>query len=231
MKKNLITLLLIVLSLFLLTACENSGNDIQGSSVPESNSFPDSEGDINRQTSNSMQLIIGTFLLEDTQDAISSEQAAELLPLWKAVRSLSSSDTAAAEEINALYDQINEKMTEQQMTVINNINPQEEMGAVMEKHDISFGPRAQGSANSRDGSTDSNPALMGPPGGVPGAGQGGGVPGSGPGAGAAAGGQVNHEQLATMQAERQASGARTNQFASQFYDALMSLLEERAQGS
>ena len=44
-----------------------------------------------------MQLVLGTLMLEDTELSVDSNQAAQLLPLWKAARSLGSSDTAARE--------------------------------------------------------------------------------------------------------------------------------------
>ena len=70
------------------------------------------------QVSTEMRLLLGTFSLEDGDQAVSAEQAAQLLPLWKAMKSLSSSDTTSQDEINALIKQIEESMTEEQMTAI-----------------------------------------------------------------------------------------------------------------
>jgi len=49
------------------------------------------------------QLALGTLSLEDTAQAVTAEQAAELLPLWKAVHSLNASDNVTTLEMNAVY--------------------------------------------------------------------------------------------------------------------------------
>ena len=53
-----------------------------------------------------MQLMLGTLRLEGTDLAVDSAQAAELVPLWKVLRSLTTSDTAAEAEIEAVINQI-----------------------------------------------------------------------------------------------------------------------------
>ena len=58
-----------------------------------------------------MQLALGTLALEETDQAITAEQAAALLPLWKAANSLSGADNVAAEEMTGLFKQIEEAMT------------------------------------------------------------------------------------------------------------------------
>lgn len=66
----------------------------------------------------STQLLLGSFELEDSELAISAEQAGELLPLWKAVKVLSESDTASSLELEAVYNQIQASMTDEQLTAI-----------------------------------------------------------------------------------------------------------------
>lgn len=65
-----------------------------------------------------IQLGIGTLQLEGTADAVTAAQAKELLTLWKAVRSLSGSRTAAAQEVQALFSQIESTLTAEQITAI-----------------------------------------------------------------------------------------------------------------
>jgi hypothetical protein len=65
-----------------------------------------------------MQLVLGTLRLEDTEWALTAEQADELLPLWKAYRSLGGSDAAAEAEIQAVLDQIQEAMSGEQLDAI-----------------------------------------------------------------------------------------------------------------
>jgi hypothetical protein len=65
-----------------------------------------------------MQLILGTVKLDETEYAIDADQGAELLPLWKAARSLSQSETAAPQEIEAIFNQIADMMTNEQLGAI-----------------------------------------------------------------------------------------------------------------
>jgi hypothetical protein len=45
------------------------------------------------------------------EDAVTAEQAQELLPLWETLKVLESSDTAATQEKDALIEQIQETMS------------------------------------------------------------------------------------------------------------------------
>ena len=56
--------------------------------------------------STATQLLVGTFKLEGTDLAVTADQAKQLLPLWQTLQALSTSNTAATEEINAVVDQI-----------------------------------------------------------------------------------------------------------------------------
>ena len=64
------------------------------------------------------QLALGTLNLDETSYPIDKAQAAELLPLWKALRALSSSDTTAPQEIEALVKQIQNILTAEQVKAI-----------------------------------------------------------------------------------------------------------------
>lgn len=64
------------------------------------------------------KLAPGILKLEGTDLAVTPEQAAELLPLWKAVKSLGSSDTATQLEIDAVYQQIQDALTAEQLAAI-----------------------------------------------------------------------------------------------------------------
>lgn len=64
------------------------------------------------------KLAIGILKLEGTDLAITREQAANLLPLWKAAKTLAASDTTTQDEINALYQQIEEALTPEQLNAI-----------------------------------------------------------------------------------------------------------------
>lgn len=64
------------------------------------------------------QLAYGTIKLADTPNAITSDQAQTLIPLWQAVVSLSGDTTTAAEELTAVQDQITAALTAEQLQAI-----------------------------------------------------------------------------------------------------------------
>ncbi len=63
-------------------------------------------------------LLIGTFKLQGTSNAINATQAAALVPLWQAYAQLTSSNTAAQAEIDAVVSQIQQTMTPAQVQAI-----------------------------------------------------------------------------------------------------------------
>ncbi len=63
----------------------------------------------------SSQLALGIFQLEETEDAVTSEQASALLPLWQAIQA----GTLQGEtETNAVLKQIEREMTSEQLEAI-----------------------------------------------------------------------------------------------------------------
>ena len=104
MKRILFFLTLFTL-LLVLAACGGSSNSGDTSSSSASLSL---QG----------ELLIGTFKLEDTSLAVSSDQASQLIPLYETMQSLAASGTAATEEINAVVTQIQSTMTSQQINAI-----------------------------------------------------------------------------------------------------------------
>lgn len=64
------------------------------------------------------QLAYGTIKLADTLNAITSDQAKTLIPLWQAVVSLSGDTTTASEELTAVQDQITAALTAEQLQAI-----------------------------------------------------------------------------------------------------------------
>ena len=162
-----------------------------------------------------LQLAIGTFQLEGTELAVDGEQAGELLLLWKAARSLSSSDTAAAQEVAAVVEQIQETMSPEQVSAIAEMRlKQSDMAMVVQGMGLQFGQRGaagdQGSGGGRGGGF--------PGGGIPG---GGGVPGGGgPGQG------ISPEMRETLEARRASGGVRLSPV---MFDALIELLEAKTE--
>ena len=74
--------------------------------------------DFEDATSVRNQLAYGTLLLEETEFAITPEQAQILLPLYQAMVSLTGDATSNSEEVNAVQNQIVESMTPEQLNKI-----------------------------------------------------------------------------------------------------------------
>jgi hypothetical protein len=166
------------------------------------------------------QLALGTVRLEETEWAVSEAQAAELLPLWRALQSLSNSDTTAAAELEAVVDQIQETMTPEQVEAIAAMAlTTETLTALMESGEL--GPPGMGPnmmvMEGEGGPAGASFSVEGPAGGFAGGGPpggGGGGPvvfeigpgGPPPGGAAGAGpdmmfsGEMSEEDMATRQA-------------------------------
>ncbi len=214
------------------SAVENSSNDASSPTGSRSGVGEGFRGDLPL----SARLGFGTLMLEGTEYAVDPAQAAELLPLWKAAKSLSSNETTAEAELEALFNQIQDTMTPEQLSAITDMQfTSEEMAQKMEDLGISFGfggsrfgnltPEQQATAQAARESGEF------PGGGFPGGGAPGGVivGGQGPGGFQGfGGGNLSPEQQATMEARRAEVGNAGARFALFFVDPLIDLLEERA---
>lgn len=216
MKRTLITTMIFIV--LTLTACGSASDSIETASADPANSSEVT-------TPLSTELLVGTFKLEGTAQAVTTDQAAELLPLWQVYQSLSASDSAAQEEKDALVEQIQETMTSDQLHAINamEISPQD-IFAVMHDQGIAA---SRGQSAGIDGQNNSGvvPPEGGPPDGfVPGSG-----PGGGQGQGFGGGQNMSPEQIATAQARRAENGGSGFGTPSALVDALIELLESKAQ--
>jgi hypothetical protein len=176
------------------------------------------------------QLLVGTFKLEDTDLAVTSDQAKQLLPLWQTLQSLSSSSTAATEEINAVVDQIKGTMTTQQMSKITAMKlTQPDIMSIMTQAGVSPNgasstttPMPRGNFPSGGGTQGGTggPGAGGPPGGAGEPPSGGFAGGGDPGIGVAPGGAS-----ATPQANQPAGMG--NQVPPPLLNALIQLLQKK----
>jgi hypothetical protein len=216
MKRILITTLIILM--LTLTACSASASPTADSAAPA--------GSLPQAT----QLIIGTMKLDGTEQDVTAEQAAELLPLWQVYSELVTSDAAAQDEIDGLLNQIQETMTDEQMTAISDLNlSQQDVMAVMQEQGLGMGgsqslsaeqiATAQAARSSGEGGFVPPVGDM-PPGDVPAGG-----PGNGSGFGRAQG--LSPEQIATARAERGESGG-FNRVPAALIQALIELLKTKA---
>jgi len=178
------------------------------------------------------KLAIGTLKLEDTDLAVSSDQSADLLPLWQVFNNLSSSDSAAPEEITAVTEQIQETMSSEQLQAIDDMEltsqdifaTMQELGLVNAPQVNAEGtPQAGGSFRFRGGQGSGGGDF---PGGGP---PDGGPPGGGFGGGGFGGEGLNPEQIATAQARRAEGGGTGfgNRMMTPLVEAVIELLESK----
>lgn len=164
----------------------------------------------------SMKLPVGTLILEETAYAVTPAQAQELLPLWQMLRALQESSTSSQVEVEAVYEQIQEAMTPEQLAAIEEMSP-EDMRALFEE--LGMGQRAEGDSESDQGErrvfVRPDMGMMPMP-----EGGGEGMP-MGPGAM----GDISPEERATAMAGRTGAGMG---FGTGMIDAVIELLEERA---
>jgi hypothetical protein len=225
MKKPLLISLLLALSLMLVACAGNAASASEAST--------DTSLDPNiRELPLSTKLAIGTLKLEATEFAVASDQAADLLPLWQVLNNLSSSDSAAPEEISAITEQIQETMTTEQLQAIEEMGlTQEDMFATMQELGLASAPGVNASGTPQPGAGFGGGQGAGG-GFVPGGAPPGGGPGGGSGPGGGFGGQeLNPEQIATAQARRAENGGAGfgNRMLTPLVEAVIDLLESKAQ--
>lgn len=165
------------------------------------------------------QLVLGTFLLEDTDIAVDEDLAPYLVPYWKLYLSLLESDTTAPEELEALIAEIQEVLDVEQVNYIVSLElTQEDLTTFLSESGIMESLRSEGTETG-DGTRPNRPEGM--PDGM--------SPGQGGGRGAAEG--MDPELMATMQAEREAAGGGggmgVNRMIVPMIDALIELLESK----
>jgi hypothetical protein len=205
MKRTLyITLMVMLLT---LTACSGGSSTPQNGSANQRNSTP-------IELPAAARLLVGFLNLEGTEQAITAEQAAELLPLWYVCKDLSQSDTAAQEEIDALIEQMQEVTTPEQLKAIDAMQlTQSDMFTAMQGQNAPGGGYQGGGSQNNPGSSNRGGGDF-PPGGF--------MPG-GPG-GFGEGGDP--QAIATAQVAL-AQNANANQIPSALIDALIKLLESK----
>lgn len=226
MKKKIFTIGLLILMLA-LTAC---GDQTEAITNPDTSLQADPNSP---ELPLSTKLAIGTLKLEATEYAVASDQATELLLLWQVLNSLSSSDTAAPEELTAITEQIQETMTAEQLQAIEEMGfTQEDMFATMQELGLVNAPQANVEGTPQPGAGFGGGPGQGPDGGfVPGGAPPGGGPGGGEGPGGGFGGQgLTQEQIATAQARRTEGGGAGfgNRMATPLVEAVIKLLESKA---
>jgi hypothetical protein len=120
MKRNILLTFLLAFTLA-FASCTSTGS-AQGSSSTGAAASKLGISLSQSEISQATKLALGTMELDQTALAVDSEQAAQLLILWKAARSLSESNTTASQEIDALLKQIQNTMTSDQLNALEGMN-------------------------------------------------------------------------------------------------------------
>lgn len=236
MKKTIFTLTLIILVLA-LAACGGNASDTEASNPSINGDSAASDGNNDRTNEDSefgmpagTMLMLGTVLLDETDYAVDAEQATELLPLWKALRSFGESETTAQAEIDAVITQIGDSMTAQQTNAIENMElTMQDMDTVAEILGVEMGgfggrfgemtPEMQATMQAMRESGE----FQRPGGDLPGGGQG---PGGGLGGGF---GEMDPDARATAMAERGGVRGARSGINSFLLDGIIEFLETKIQ--
>jgi hypothetical protein len=127
MKTKLLPLLLILL-MIVLSAC--SGEN--ATAAVDSTDAATEEGTDSAETTpgtgqsgemdDSNQLILGTLMLDGTDNAVTQDQAEEMLPLWQLYQAMSTEDTTASEELEAILNQIEGLFTAEQLAAMEELD-------------------------------------------------------------------------------------------------------------
>jgi len=216
MKKVKFLGVLVSLTL-ILVACDGANSAANTATTALNEDYPDA---LPIQT----QLTLGILKLEETDLAVDTEQAAELLTLWQAIRSLSSSDITAEGEIEAIVNQILDTMSSEQLETIAAMElTQEGILELTQELGIARGGDWTGEGDPRSSAPD---GIVPGSGGGPGGGMGGGLGGGGFGE---LSGDLDPEQIATFQAERAEKRSSGDLFSMFLINPLIQMLEERSQ--
>lgn len=181
MKKKIIAMAGIILLATMLAACGSTAQNSASSGSALAASTPAAGSGQNRPNLDFSKmtlpekLAIGTLKLEGTDLKVDAKEAAELLPLWKAVNTLRASQTISTKEMDALYSQIEGAMTPDQVKEIEGMSlTGEDIQQMMADLGVNFGPGQMGGANqgSSGSGTSQRPegGFQGGPGMMPGGG-------------------------------------------------------------
>ena len=235
MKK--LTIIILTLFALILTACAATDSAaaatvIAATAAPQmdsvnaapTNSAPSTTLTTNDANAPSVleQLLAGTFLLEGTDNAVTAEQAAVLVPLWTSLKETMQNTSATQEQITAIIEQIQSAMTPEQLTAITSMQiTRESIRTTLQQLGITMGG---GNGTNPNGGTP--PEGTPPAGGPGGGGNGGGTPPQGTPSAGGPGGGGDPSQMATPQAGQSPQGGM-NFVPPELIDALLQFLQAK----
>ncbi|MCE1252083.1 MAG: hypothetical protein LWX83_00875 [Anaerolineae bacterium] len=193
-KVSLSLLAVLLISALALSAC--SGQSTRTGRATQNGSTGGAQGTVTEET----KLAIGIMKLEGTSQAVTTEQAKVLLPLWKAERSLEGNSSTAEAELQALTEQIKGSLTAEQLEAINKIDfSQQNLRTLMSELNIGNGSAQASSGQNASGTSTSSSSQRNFNGGGGGGGMGGGMGGPpGGGFGGGPGGDMGGGTMSTQ---------------------------------
>jgi hypothetical protein len=126
-KKTIISILSLMILLSMAACSTNqatqaaSENTQSSSSLSTEATSPGTQSTANSGEVTGEQLAMGILEMEGTDQAITADQAAQLLIFWQEVQTLNSDTTATSEQFQAIYTEIQGVLTETQMSAIQGI--------------------------------------------------------------------------------------------------------------
>jgi hypothetical protein len=110
------------------------------------------------------QLAVGTLKLAGTDQAVTAEQAQDLIVYWETYKQLSQSDTAAQAEYDGLIAQIEETLTADQVQAISAMDiTQQDVFASMQGMTVTTSSSSSSTVSIPSGSTGGGMPAGGPP--------------------------------------------------------------------
>jgi hypothetical protein len=186
-----------------------------------------------------MKLGMGTLRLDGTNLAVTPEQAKTLLPLWRALKTLSTDTNTSADEVKALNQQIEDSMTKEQVQAIQKMTwTRDDLRKMMQQYGVSAGNGGQQQAGARQTTPGASSqgtqtggggggGFPGGPGGPPG---GGGFIGGGTGGGGGTNASTNRTGSNRTPVPGQAARREAGGMNLLFADPVIKLLEGKIAG-
>jgi hypothetical protein len=142
MSKKILYALIVLPVIVILAACASLKipgiSSAQGASSNPSNQQGGPNSDPSKMPVE-QKLGIGILKLEGTAQAVTAQQAKDLLPLWKAVKTMATNTNTSPDEITALYKQIQGVLTPDQVQAIQKMTwTQEDLRATMQQYGVQF---------------------------------------------------------------------------------------------
>jgi hypothetical protein len=147
-KKALSAIILTLVLCIILAAC--SSTPLAGLTQTQASS--------SASASVTSKLGVGILKMEGTSEAVTPSQASTLLPLWKAVYKMGNDKSASSAEVAALYTQIQESLTTEQISTIQQMAlTQQELSDLTQKYGSTpVGQTASASTSSSASSSQQN---------------------------------------------------------------------------